>query len=54
MSFNMTLIVLGACCVALTVGYSWSEKRWGPWLMLVAVISLLALMLQGILSLMAA
>ncbi len=54
MSFNHTMLVLGACCVALTVGYSWNEKRWGPWLMLVAVIGLLALMLQGIMSLMGA
>ncbi|WP_415795672.1 hypothetical protein [Comamonas aquatilis] len=54
MSFTQTMLVLGACCVALTVGYSWNEKRWGPWLMLAAVIGLLALMLQGIMSLMGA
>ena len=52
LSFTITMLVLGVCCVALTVGYSWNQKRWGPWLMLLAVIGLLALMLQGIMSLM--
>lgn len=52
LSFIITMLVLGVCCVALTVGYSWNEKRWGPWLMLVAVIGLLALMLKGIMNLM--
>ncbi|MEG0446303.1 MAG: hypothetical protein RR687_05945 [Comamonas sp.] len=41
MNVNHTMLVLGACCIALTVGYSWNEKRWGPWLMLRGIMSLM-------------
>ena len=51
MSFNTTLMLLGLCCVLLLVGFSWREQRWGPWLMLVSVVSLLSLMSYTILEL---
>lgn len=51
MSFNMTLTLLGLCCVSLLVGFSWRDQRWGPWVMLVSVVSLLSLMSYAILNL---
>lgn len=44
LSFNTTLMLLGLCCVVLLGGFSWREQRWGPWVMLVAVVGLLSLM----------
>lgn len=51
LTFNNTLLLLGACCVLLMVGFSYRDQRWGPWTMLVAVISLLLLMGYSILNL---
>ena len=51
LTFNTILMLLGACCVGLLVGFSWREQRWGPWVMLVAVIVLLSLMSYSILNL---
>ncbi|MGE8495673.1 MULTISPECIES: hypothetical protein [Comamonas] len=44
LSFNTTLVLLGVCCVSLLLGFSWRDKVWAPWLMLVSVCGLLALM----------
>lgn len=51
LTFNNTLLLLGACCVLLMVGFSYRDQRWGPWVMLVAVVSLLLLMGYSILNL---
>ncbi|EFI59085.1 hypothetical protein EIC84_10325 [Comamonas sp. A23] len=51
LTFNTILVLLGACCVGLLVGFSWREQRWGPWVMLVFVVSLLSLMSYAILNL---
>ena len=51
LSFNTTMILLGISCVTLLVGFSWREKRWGPWVMLVAVVGLLSLMSYSIINL---
>mgnify|MGYP003451637026 CR=1 FL=1 len=51
MSFNATLLLLGVSCVLLMVGFSYREQRWAPWLMLVAVVSLLSLMSYSIVNL---
>ncbi len=44
MSFNATMVLLGVCCATMMVGFSWREKGWAPWLMLVSVCGLLGLM----------
>ncbi|CUA91478.1 hypothetical protein Ga0061062_102220 [Comamonas thiooxydans] len=51
LTFNTILVLLGVCCVGLLVGFSWREQRWGPWVMLVFVVSLLSLMSYAILNL---
>ena len=51
LTFNTILMLLGACCVGLLVGFSWREQRWVPWVMLVLVVSLLSLMSYAILNL---
>lgn len=51
LSFNETLMLLAASCTALLVGFSWREQRWGPWVMLVAVVALLSLMSYSIVNL---
>jgi hypothetical protein len=51
LTFNHTMLLLGACCVLLMVGFSYRDQRWGPWTMLVAVICLLLLMGYSILNL---
>lgn len=51
LTFNNTMLLLGACCVLLMVGFSYRDQRWGPWTMLVAVICLLLLMGYSILNL---
>lgn len=51
LSFDSTLMLLAACCAALLVGFSWRERRWGPWLMLAAITSLLLLMAYSIINL---
>lgn len=51
LTFNTTLILLAISCTTLLVGFSWREERWGPWVMLVAVIVLLSLMSYSILNL---
>ncbi|MEF9963687.1 MAG: hypothetical protein RR779_04925 [Comamonas sp.] len=44
LSFNTTLVLLGICCVSLMLGFSWRDRAWAPWLMLVSVCGLLGLM----------
>ena len=51
LSLNQTLSLLTICCVALLVGFSWRSRRWAPWLMLVSVVCLLALMSYSIINL---
>lgn len=51
LSYHPVLWVLAPCCVLLLVGFSYRDRRWGPWAMLVAVIGLLALMSGTIISL---
>ena len=51
LSFNTTLILLGVCCAVLLAGFSARDYRWGPWVMLVAVCGLLALMSYSIIDL---
>ena len=51
LSFNATMVLLAISCVTLLVGFSAREKRWGPWVMLVFVVSLLSLMSYAILNL---
>ena len=51
LSFNMTLVLLAISCTTLLVGFSWREQRWGPWVMLVAVVGLLSLMSYSIVNL---
>ena len=51
LTFESTMVLLGVCCVVLLVGFSYREQRWGPWVMLVAVVSLLALMAYSIVAL---
>ena len=52
LSFNPTMMLLGACCAVLMTGYAWNEKPWGPWAMLVGVVGLLLLIATGIINLM--
>ena len=51
LTFNTTMVLLAACCVLLMVGFSYRDQRWGPWVMLVAVVCLLSLMGYSILNL---
>nr|WP_186827445.1 hypothetical protein [Comamonas testosteroni] len=51
LSFNMTLVLLAISCTTLLVGFSAREQRWGPWVMLVAVVALLSLMSYSIINL---
>ena len=51
LSLNQTLSLLTVCCVTLLVGFSWRGRRWSPWLMLVSVVCLLALMSYSIINL---
>ncbi|MDL5036490.1 hypothetical protein [Comamonas resistens] len=51
LSFNTTLVLLAASCTTLLVGFSARERRWGPWVMLVAVVVLLSLMSYSIINL---
>ena len=51
LTFHTTMALLAACCVLLMVGFSYRDQRWGPWAMLVAVVSLLLLMGYSILNL---
>ena len=51
MSFQVTLMLLGLCCVGLLVGFSYRAQRWSPWLMLMSICGVLALMPYGILEL---
>ena len=37
LNYHPTLLVLGVLCVALMVGFSYREQRWGPWLMLALI-----------------
>jgi len=53
LSFNTTLVLLAICCVSLLLGFSWRNKGWAPWLMLVSVCGLLALMARIIYDLLA-
>jgi len=53
LSFNTTLVLLAICCVSLLLGFSWRDKGWAPWLMLVSVCGLLALMARIIYDLLA-
>ena len=51
MSFQVTLMLLGLCCVGLLVGFSYRAQRWSPWLMLMSICGVLALMAYSILEL---
>ena len=51
LSLNGSLMLLGLCCVALLVGFSYRTRRWAPWLMLVAIVGVLALMGYSIVAL---
>lgn len=51
LTFNTTMVLLGMCCTLLMVGFSYRDRRWGPWVMLVAVVSLLLLMGYSIMNL---
>lgn len=53
LSFNTTLVLLGICCVSLLLGFSWRDKVWAPWLMLLSIGGLLALMARIIYDLLA-
>ena len=44
LDFHTTLVLLGLCCLMLMVGFAYRDQNWAPWLMLVAVITLLGLM----------
>ena len=50
LNYHPTLLVLGVLCVALMVGFSYREQRWGPWLMLVSIVTLLALIAWSIIN----
>lgn len=51
LNYHPVLWVLLPCCVLLLVGFSYRDRRWGPWTMLVAVVALLVLMSGTIISL---
>ncbi|WP_370679788.1 hypothetical protein [Comamonas sp. GB3 AK4-5] len=51
LNYHPVLWALAPSCLLLLVGFSYRDRRWGPWAMLVAVVALLALMSGTIISL---